>query len=344
MPWIESHQELRQHWKVQGLALALGVSRATAIGHLHLLWWWAIDYAPNGNLSRFPASIIAQAAEWTGDPGLFADALRANELQDEDGMIHDWWSYAGKLIEKRRLDRERKAKVRETSVGSPAEVAGNPPDSVGSRDDSTTYSTEQEIREENSTNQDRSPAPSGDQEGRVLVGRYLRRLVEHSPAQWTKVSDQDLIEIGQDEGFSILATGRLLGGVWDWWRSVTPSKRWGPKGVLRGFRTWCKRDRENREKSATAPTMDQADQPKPPPLPPSLEELAAMEAEDRVHLEDVTHRAAASKLEIPVEDIGEEEIRLYREIVAEEEEARGRKGIASALRKMAGRVGQGVPS
>lgn len=108
MAWIESHQELGAHPKLGRLARALGVSRPTALGHLHLLWYWALDYAPSGDISRYRASEIARAAEWEGKPGVFTKALRDAGFLDPGQVIHDWPDYAGKLIERRRADAARK--------------------------------------------------------------------------------------------------------------------------------------------------------------------------------------------------------------------------------------------
>ena len=65
MAWIESHQALREHPKVYRLMDLLGISKLDVIGHLHLLWWWCVDYAPDGLLHYSPLQ-IARAAEWTG--------------------------------------------------------------------------------------------------------------------------------------------------------------------------------------------------------------------------------------------------------------------------------------
>ncbi len=78
------------------------------IGHLHYLWWWALDYAPDGDLSRFAAQEIAAAAEWNGDPDLWLAALGETGWIDPDGHLHNWHDYAGKLAEARARDRERK--------------------------------------------------------------------------------------------------------------------------------------------------------------------------------------------------------------------------------------------
>src|SRR5687767_5633894 len=55
MAWIESHQEIARHPKTRKLARLLGGSVPTAIGHLHLLWWWAVDYAEDGWLGKYTA-------------------------------------------------------------------------------------------------------------------------------------------------------------------------------------------------------------------------------------------------------------------------------------------------
>ena len=150
MAWIESHQELRQHPKVIKAARALGISKVAMIGHLFCLWWWALDYAQDGDLSVYDPEDIALAAEWEGDANAFIEALteaarigeRPGLLEYKEGalFIHDWWDYAGKLIDKRQADAARKRAarstdrpetvmerpldVRRTSAGCPAPVEG----------------------------------------------------------------------------------------------------------------------------------------------------------------------------------------------------------------------------
>lgn len=132
--WIESHQTLREHPKARKLAILLGVSVPAAIGHLHCLWWWAMDYAQEGDLSRFDAEDIAVAAMWDGDPELLVSALtkaRFIETADETsvGSIHDWHDYAGRLIDKRRQNADRQSayreRTRDVKPKSPAESNQN---------------------------------------------------------------------------------------------------------------------------------------------------------------------------------------------------------------------------
>ena len=111
MAWIESHQQVGRHPKTKKLARLLGVSLPTATGHLHYLWWWALDYAQDGDLSKFDAYDISDAMLWEGDENVLLDALIESEYIDEtdEGLrLHDWMDYAGKLLERREKDRIRK--------------------------------------------------------------------------------------------------------------------------------------------------------------------------------------------------------------------------------------------
>jgi hypothetical protein len=121
MAWIESHQELGSHPKTVKLARVLNIPKAQAVGHLHYLWWWATDYAQDGDLERFDALDIAIGSEWEGDPRVWLDALeRVGFIDgdyDENGdvyerKIHDWHVYAGKLIERREKNAERMREAR----------------------------------------------------------------------------------------------------------------------------------------------------------------------------------------------------------------------------------------
>jgi hypothetical protein len=107
MPWIESHAELIGHPKTRRLAKALGTTERDSIGLLHMLWHWAVKYAPDGDLSRFDDDEIAAAVEWEGDATLVLAALKAARFIDVNSQIHDWDEYTGKLIERREANAER---------------------------------------------------------------------------------------------------------------------------------------------------------------------------------------------------------------------------------------------
>jgi hypothetical protein len=89
------------------LARALGVSVPATIGHLHLLWWWALDYAPDGDLSNSDTGDVAAACLWDGDPAALSAALLRCGFVDADNTIHDWYEYAGRLLERRDRVREQ---------------------------------------------------------------------------------------------------------------------------------------------------------------------------------------------------------------------------------------------
>lgn len=116
MAWIESHQELARHPKVRRLARALGITVPAAIGHLHLLWWWALDYADDGDLSEYSADDINDAVMWKCKPGkedgFWGAALEAGFIDSGPARIHDWETYAGRLLDQRRKDAERKRQSR----------------------------------------------------------------------------------------------------------------------------------------------------------------------------------------------------------------------------------------
>lgn len=118
MAWIESHQEVGRHPKTKKLARLLGVNLPTAVGHLHYFWWWALDFAQDGLLTKYDADDIADAMQWDGDPNTLLDAMiSAGYIDDTDeGLaIHDWAEYAGKLLERRAKDRARKRAAAEAA-------------------------------------------------------------------------------------------------------------------------------------------------------------------------------------------------------------------------------------
>lgn len=114
--WIPSHQSLRSHPKTGRFARALGITKPAAIGHLHCLWWWCLDFAPDGNLSPFEPEEIAEAAMWDGDPADLLAALIAAGFLDQDGAtigIHNWNTYAGRLDTQRIANAERQQRHRD---------------------------------------------------------------------------------------------------------------------------------------------------------------------------------------------------------------------------------------
>ena len=166
MAWIESNQELGRHPKTKKLARRLSTKLPETVGHLHYLWWWALDFADDGDLSRFESADIADAAMWEGDTDEFVEALIYAgfiEKTPEGGLlIHDWDDYAGKLIDRRKADARRKSEKRaadrEASGGSPADI----PETAGGVQRNRTVPNH---TVPNRTEQDTTPQDSTEDEG-----------------------------------------------------------------------------------------------------------------------------------------------------------------------------------
>jgi hypothetical protein len=119
MAWIESHQALGHHPKTVKLADELGVNILTAVGLIHFLWWWALDYAPDGVIKSADQRAAAKACLWTKKPEVFWAGLLvagfvegSTENESDDLVLHDWFDYAGRLIQKRAANVERVRRAR----------------------------------------------------------------------------------------------------------------------------------------------------------------------------------------------------------------------------------------
>ena len=122
MAWIESHGAIAAHPKTKRLARYLGTTKAAAIGHLHLLWWWALEYALDGHLGQFEHEELADAAEWEGEPEALISALTRSgfieegeyglELHDWHDFTHRWQGYkSGNAERQKRYREKRKAEL-----------------------------------------------------------------------------------------------------------------------------------------------------------------------------------------------------------------------------------------
>lgn len=190
MAWIESHQELARHPKTKRLARMVGIPIPAAIGHLHLLWWWALDFAQAGDLTNYTSDDIADAAQWEGDPGAFTDALIAAgfiDRENEQLKIHDWHDYAGKLVERRAKDRERKR----TPNAIPAELQRK---SDGKSMDSIPNSTVPNSTVPNST--------VHNQKNQTRAPQKRKQKKTHNPA---KIPFADFVSMTNDEHTSLVA-------------------------------------------------------------------------------------------------------------------------------------------
>ena len=255
MAWIESHQELLAHHKLRKAAATLRISRPQMIGHLHCLWWWVLDYADDGDLSKFDVVDIALGAEWEGDPDKFVEALvecgtrdDAGFLErdglrlegvDEDGepqlvtsalVVHDWWAHGGKLVVKRLRDAER-ARQRRAGQGT----------SNGRRSDDATTQQRQDsddathgranTTQDDTTRDDKTTPPSGATRAR---GHRL-------PDDWRPDPEPELVKAigGQD------AAKQEFAKFGDYWRAQPGAK--GRKVDWQAtWRNWLRRAGDDR--------------------------------------------------------------------------------------------------
>lgn len=110
MAWIELHQNLPAHRKVKKLKRLLKIKTPQAVGHLAMLWLWAVDNTPDGDLSALDPEDIAEACEWPKDAEQFVQALTEAGFIDPDAKLHDWSDYAGMLLDRRENQREQNRK------------------------------------------------------------------------------------------------------------------------------------------------------------------------------------------------------------------------------------------
>jgi hypothetical protein len=97
MAWIEYHEQLRDHWKVQRLADIMGVEYTTALGCISCLWCWCVAYAKDGDVSKFNDAELQHAAR-TSNQMFTIDALHRCELMSDDGQLHDWHKHGLKFL------------------------------------------------------------------------------------------------------------------------------------------------------------------------------------------------------------------------------------------------------
>lgn len=113
MAWIELHQTLPTNKKTLRLKKLLKIKTPQAVGHLCMLWLWALDNAEDGDLSSFGADELAECAGWTGKrPEAFVEALAEAGFIDSGMRLHNWEDYAGRLTAKRQANAERMRRAR----------------------------------------------------------------------------------------------------------------------------------------------------------------------------------------------------------------------------------------
>ena len=142
MAWIELHQSLVEHKKMDDLLRESGLSRDTALGRLCILWLWTLSNREDGLLTGVDARRLGQILDLQPRRAQsFLDAMVRSGFLDQsaEGLrVHDWEDYTGRLLEIRRKDRERKRRSRaeassqedEADPDPPCETSGESPEPV----------------------------------------------------------------------------------------------------------------------------------------------------------------------------------------------------------------------
>jgi len=260
LAWIESHQSLPGHPKTRRCARKLGVSIPTMVGLLHMLWYWAMDYAQDGDLTKFEHDDIADAMQWDGDADQLVSVLIDARFLDQDDnglVIHDWFDYAGRLIEKREQNNERKRRSREKRK--------KPDDGHGdvTRDGNVTSKrvtglpNQTEPNQPNQPNQkeftpeslppsgDDSPQDSSQEKGKGTKGKGSTKphYSEDSPYYMMAVYFKDKVEdMAKGEGLTHLTANTNLQTWANDFRLLVEKDKHGDKTLIREVMDWVVTD------------------------------------------------------------------------------------------------------
>lgn len=169
MAWLKIYQSIREHRKILDAADALKVEPPYMIGLLTSFWLWALDNAPNGDVTDISARNIARAAQWNGDADELLQAFISAGLLDQSEedqtvlQIHDWEEYAGTLIQEREKEKNRSRQRRAAAKAAANSTGGRPPDdrqtTVG-RVDKTRVDKSRDIKDPLSAPPEHEPAPA----------------------------------------------------------------------------------------------------------------------------------------------------------------------------------------
>ena len=90
------------HPKTYALAEALGIRRAHAVGILEMLFHFAAQYAPEGDIGRYSDKRIAAAVDWGASVSRLIDSLAATGWIDTHPgvgwVVHGWSEHADKAV------------------------------------------------------------------------------------------------------------------------------------------------------------------------------------------------------------------------------------------------------
>lgn len=93
-----------RHPKTYALAEALDIPLYAAVGILEMLWHFAAQSTPRGDIGSLPASAIASGVEWKKKPIALLEALEKCHWLDRDEnnrlVLHDWPQHCDQTVVK----------------------------------------------------------------------------------------------------------------------------------------------------------------------------------------------------------------------------------------------------
>lgn len=273
MVWLQSHQELRSHPKTVKVARMLGVDLPTMIGHLHLLWWWALDHAADGDLSKFDHEDIAMGAHYPGNADAFVKALKGCGPKGRSGfltdsyLLHDWNEYGGKY--QRRVEIAKQAAEARWTKNSQeqATLIDTETDASALPEQSASNAEERRGEKKREEKQDQEHA-----------SRKRADRAQRLPDGWTPQPESDLV---RKLGVNQQHVGRELERFTDYWISQ-PGARGRKVNWQATWRNWLRRSVEI-QSGGKAPEA-----PRKQPVAFGSDEWEAQKEADRRLYEELT--------------------------------------------------------
>jgi hypothetical protein len=183
MPWIRSDSNLPRHPKILCLKTLLGVDLEVVIGRLHFLWWWCLDYALDGDLSKHDPKVIESSCRIPLKTLYKAGFVDSQPYR----RIHGWWELQGNYLQLRFKDQPDKWKrIKEM-------YENDLPMSIHRRDlRSNTPHNDKDV--------DLIPKRTDVANGRTLIKeKESARVAASPPLALTKVDESDMAEFGHED-------------------------------------------------------------------------------------------------------------------------------------------------
>lgn len=121
--WIKSYQATDRDPQTRKFCRLTGMDTPAAVGTLHILWWWALDWAEDGDISKYDPADIADAVHFQGEPALLFSALLESGYVAktmEGYEIVEWYEIGGQIIEGRKKAATKKADQRARAAAKKA--------------------------------------------------------------------------------------------------------------------------------------------------------------------------------------------------------------------------------